>query len=110
MAKNTLSLRDEVASSIPSRARRKWEDDLPVDGDRGAATHQTRVPDRQEECSGKAADARGVTTMSGWLIALTGCIYAYVAAELAWHGKTGLAVAYAGYAFANIGLYMAATR
>jgi hypothetical protein len=28
MAKHTLSLRDEVASSIPSRARRKWEDDL----------------------------------------------------------------------------------
>lgn len=34
--------------------------------------------------------------MAGWLIALTGCIYAYVA--------------YAGYAFANIGLYIAATR
>lgn len=48
--------------------------------------------------------------MAGWLIALTGCIYAYVAADLAWHGKTGLAVAYAGYAFANIGLYLTATR
>lgn len=39
--------------------------------------------------------------MAGWLIALTGCIYAYVAAELALRGKTGLAVAYAAYAFAN---------
>jgi hypothetical protein len=48
--------------------------------------------------------------MAGWLIALTGLIYAYVSADLAWHGKTGLAVAYAGYAFANIGLYLAATR
>jgi hypothetical protein len=48
--------------------------------------------------------------MSGPLIALTGLIYAYVAAELAWAGKPGLAIAYAGYAFANIGLYIAATR
>lgn len=48
--------------------------------------------------------------MAGWLIALTGVIYAWVAVDLAWHGKTGLAVAYAGYCFANIGLYMAATR
>ena len=43
--------------------------------------------------------------MAGWLIALTGFVYAYVAADLAWHGKSGL-----GYAFANVGLYMAATR
>jgi hypothetical protein len=49
-------------------------------------------------------------TMAGWLIALTGVVYAYVAADLAWHGKSGLAIAYAGYAFANVGLYMAATR
>ncbi len=48
--------------------------------------------------------------MAGWLIALTGVVYAYVAADLAWHGKSGLAIAYAGYAFANVGLYMAATR
>jgi hypothetical protein len=31
-----------------------------------------------------------------------------VAADLAWHGKHGLAIAYAGYAAANIGLYLAA--
>lgn len=48
--------------------------------------------------------------MAGWLIALTGVIYAWVAADLAWSGRTGLAIAYAGYAFANVGLYLAATR
>lgn len=44
--------------------------------------------------------------MSAWLIALTGCIYAYVAAEQACKGNVGMAMAYAGYAFANIGLYL----
>ena len=53
--------------------------------------------------------AKGLS-MAGWLIALTGVVYAYVAADLAWHGKAGLAIAYAGYAFANVGLYLAATR
>jgi len=46
--------------------------------------------------------------MAGWLIILTGGIYSVVAADLAWHGKTGLAIAYLGYAFASVGLYMAA--
>jgi hypothetical protein len=46
--------------------------------------------------------------MSAPLIAICGVIYLFVAVDLAWHGKTGLAIAYAGYAFANIGLYMAA--
>jgi hypothetical protein len=46
--------------------------------------------------------------MSGWLIALTGCIYVAVAFDLAAHGKYGLAIAYAGYAFANVGLWLAA--
>lgn len=46
--------------------------------------------------------------MAAWLIALTGVIYAYVAADLAWQGKTGLALAYCGYAFSNVGLYLAA--
>jgi hypothetical protein len=46
--------------------------------------------------------------MAPWLIALTGVIYVWVAADLAWHGKHGLAIAYAGYAAANIGLYFAA--
>lgn len=48
--------------------------------------------------------------MSGFLIALTGLIYAYVSADLLWSGKTGLGIAYLGYAFANIGLFLAATR
>jgi hypothetical protein len=46
--------------------------------------------------------------MSAPLIAICGVIYLFVAADLAWHGKTGLAIAYAGYAFSNVGLYMAA--
>jgi hypothetical protein len=46
--------------------------------------------------------------MSAPLIALCGVIYLFVAVDLAWHGKTGLAIAYAGYAFSNVGLYLAA--
>jgi hypothetical protein len=46
--------------------------------------------------------------MSPHLIAICGVIYLFVAADLAYHGKTGLAIAYAGYAFANVGLWMAA--
>lgn len=46
--------------------------------------------------------------MSSWLIALTGVIYLWVAADLALHGKVGLGIAYLGYAFANVGLYLAA--
>lgn len=48
--------------------------------------------------------------MAGPLIIFTGLIYAWVAGDLAWSGRTGLAIAYAGYAVANIGLYLAATR
>lgn len=46
--------------------------------------------------------------MSPILIAITGMIYLWVAGDLAWHGKAGLAIAYLGYAFANVGLYIAA--
>jgi len=46
--------------------------------------------------------------MAPWLIALTGGIYLVVAADLALHGKVGLAVAYLGYSFAAVGLYFAA--
>lgn len=46
--------------------------------------------------------------MSSWLIALTGVIYVAVAVDLAIAGKNPLAIAYAGYAFANVGLWMAA--
>jgi len=47
--------------------------------------------------------------MSGWLIALTGLIYAYVSFEQFMKGNAGMAAAYAGYAFANIGLYKMAS-
>lgn len=46
--------------------------------------------------------------MSGSLIAITGLIYAYVALEQGLRGNPGLAIAYSGYAFANIGLYLLA--
>lgn len=46
--------------------------------------------------------------MASWLIALTGLIYLYVAFELFMSGKTGLSLAYAGYAFSNVGLWLAA--
>jgi hypothetical protein len=46
--------------------------------------------------------------MSGWLILLTGCIYAYVAGEQFVRGNVGMGVAYCGYAFSNIGLWMLA--
>lgn len=48
--------------------------------------------------------------MSGWLIALTGVIYAYVASEQMFKGNVGMMVVYAGYAFSNIGLYLLAER
>ncbi len=48
--------------------------------------------------------------MSGFLIALTGLIYAYVAVEQAFKENPWLAIVYAGYAFSNIGLYYLATR
>jgi len=43
--------------------------------------------------------------MSGWLIATTGLIYAIVAIEQGYKGNMGMAIAYAGYAFSNIGLW-----
>lgn len=46
--------------------------------------------------------------MSGVLIAITGLIYLYVAVDQYMQGGHGLAIAYAGYAFSNIGLYMLA--
>lgn len=47
--------------------------------------------------------------MSGWLIAVTGAIYAYVAIEQGMKGNMGMCLAYAGYAFANIGLWKLAS-
>lgn len=48
--------------------------------------------------------------MSAWLIALTGLIYAYVAIEQGCKGNIGMLIAYIGYAFANIGLYLLASK
>lgn len=45
--------------------------------------------------------------MSGWLVILTGVIYAYVAVEQGVKGNTAMAVVYSGYAFSNIGLWLA---
>jgi hypothetical protein len=47
--------------------------------------------------------------MSGWLIALTGVIYLWVALEQLYKGNTAMFICYAGYAFANIGLYRMAS-
>ena len=46
--------------------------------------------------------------MSAALIAAVGVIYAFVAANLYLSGKPGLALAFAGYAVSNIGLYLEA--
>ncbi len=46
--------------------------------------------------------------MSGWLIGLTGIIYAYVCVEQFMKGNPGMGIAYFGYAVANIGLYLLA--
>jgi hypothetical protein len=48
--------------------------------------------------------------MSGWLIALTGAIYAWIAVEQGLKGNLPMCVVYAGYAFSNVGLYVLATR
>lgn len=45
--------------------------------------------------------------MSKPLILLTGLIYTYVAFEQYMKGNTPMALAYAGYAFSNVGLYFA---
>lgn len=48
--------------------------------------------------------------MSAWLIGLTGLVYLYVAIEQGYRGNIGMLIAYTGYAFANIGLYMLASK
>jgi hypothetical protein len=44
--------------------------------------------------------------MSKPLIVLTALIYTYVFAEQFYKGNTAMGIAYMGYAFANIGLWM----
>jgi hypothetical protein len=48
--------------------------------------------------------------MSGWLIAIVGFVYGYVALEQLMKGNIGLGIAYTGYSFANIGLYILASK
>jgi hypothetical protein len=45
--------------------------------------------------------------VSGWLVILTGAIYAYIAIEQGIKGNVSMAVVYSGYAFSNVGLYLA---
>jgi hypothetical protein len=44
--------------------------------------------------------------MASWLIALIGIVYTIVAVQLLVTGKTGLGIAFIGYALGNVGLYM----
>jgi hypothetical protein len=46
--------------------------------------------------------------MSANLIAIVGVVYAVIAANLYLSGKPGLALAFAGYAVSNVGLYLEA--
>jgi hypothetical protein len=46
--------------------------------------------------------------MSGLLIAIVGAIYVGIAVDQLTQGNLGLAVMYAGYAFANVGAWMLA--
>jgi len=48
--------------------------------------------------------------MSSWLIVLTGLIYVYICLEQFVKGDFGLGCMYAGYAFANYGAYLIATK
>jgi len=48
--------------------------------------------------------------MSGWLIAFTGLIYLYISFEQLYKGNIGMFIAYFGYAFANVGLYLLASK
>jgi hypothetical protein len=46
--------------------------------------------------------------MSPWLILAIGVVYLIVAADLFYAGKTGLSLAFVGYAIGNVGLWIAA--
>ena len=45
--------------------------------------------------------------MSEWLLAATGIAYLATAVDLYLRGQPGMALAFAGYALANVGLIMA---
>ena len=48
--------------------------------------------------------------MSGWLIIVTGLIYAYIAIEQGIKGNFNMSIVYGGYAFSNVGLYLLASK
>jgi hypothetical protein len=48
--------------------------------------------------------------MSSGLILFVGLLYLYVAIEQALKGNTGMGMAFAGYAFSNVGLFLLATK
>ena len=49
--------------------------------------------------------------MSHYLILFTGLIYIWVAVEQGlYHNNYGMFITYLGYAFANVGLYMLASK
>lgn len=48
--------------------------------------------------------------MASWLIAIIGVVYLIVAVNLLITGKTGLGIAFIGYALGNVGLYMEALK
>jgi hypothetical protein len=52
----------------------------------------------------------GDDAMSGHLIAVTGVIYTYVFIDQFIKGNVGMGLAYAGYAFSNIGLFLAVSK
>ena len=54
------------------------------------------------------ADFLCVVVMAAWLIAVIGVVYLVVAVQLLLTGKTGLGIAFLGYALGNVGLTIAA--
>lgn len=44
--------------------------------------------------------------MSGWLIVLTGAIYAAVSVEQFINKNPAMGIVYAGYSFSNVGLWL----
>jgi hypothetical protein len=53
-------------------------------------------------------DTFWVVRVAAWLIAAIGVVYLVVAVQLLLEGKMGLGIAFLGYAFSNVGLYLAA--
>jgi hypothetical protein len=51
---------------------------------------------------------RGVDRVAAWLIAAIAVVYLAVGIDLMIAGKMGLGIAFLGYSFSNVGLYLAA--